>query len=87
VAGGARRRETEVVLPKLKSAGESLERSLDGGPGGVNLVVVPYERKRHAPQQIQRNADDEVELAGPDFDERIHHAVERQIVGARRGQT
>ena len=86
LAGGARRHEANIVFPELKSAGQTLERGLDGGPGRLDLVVVPRERKRHAAQQIQRYADDEVGLTGLDLDKRIHHPVERQIVGIRRGK-
>src|SRR5437660_10958794 len=70
-AGAARRHKANIVLPELKSAGESPERSLDGGPRRVDLVVVPCERKRHAAQQIQRHADHKVRLARFDLDEAI----------------
>ena len=85
LAGGARRREASIVFPELKSAAQTLECRLDGGPGRVDLVVIPGERKRHAAQQIQGYADDEVELTGLDRDKRTHHPVERQIVSIRQG--
>src|SRR5215469_7458399 len=79
LSGGARRRETNVVLPKLKSAGQTLQRSIDRGSRRLDLVMVPREGKRHAAQQVKGNADDKIGPMGLDLDERIHHAIERQI--------
>ena len=87
LAGGARRHETNVVFPKLESGGQSLERGFNSGPGRRNVVVVPCERKRHAEQQVQRDADHEVGLVRFDFDKTVHHPVERQIVGPCRDRT
>ena len=67
-----------------KSAGQSLDRGFDGGPGRLNLVVVPRERKRHAAQEVQRYADHEVGLTGLDLDKRVHHPIERQIMSVCR---